>query len=177
MIGTKRVKYSKLFTFEADLIHVPDSRNRKGIDPWPRFWLRPSKLIEYRNFSRNPSSINNGYTKDESINLYVKNIDFIDTDTVDSQFVYIKNQPPYGFITESDYESFVITNFESSVSASFEAEFLAGKNKIYKKASEDETINRDHYIVKVERTEIFEFYNEKLIETGVPKSLTIVNNV
>ena len=86
MIIHKICKYSKLFVFEADLIFIPSSYNRKGIDPLPKFHIRPSRLIEYQNFSYNPSSVNNGYTKNEELNLYVKNIEYVDVDLVNNKF-------------------------------------------------------------------------------------------
>jgi hypothetical protein len=177
MIAYKRIKYSKLFTFEADMVFLPESYNRKGIDPLPRFWLRPQKLLEYQNFSHNPSSINNGYVKNEDINLYVKNIEFIDTDLVNNQFVFLQNMPPYGFATETDYQEFVDITFDSSYSLNLETKYKSLKNKTFVKGDKNSLIARDHFTAKIQATRVQEFFEEKLVNIGEPKSLTIFNEV
>ena len=177
MIVYKRIKYSKLFTFEADIVFIPESYNRKGIDPLPRFWLRPKKLLEYQNFSHNPSSVNNGYTKNESVNLYVKNIEFIDVDLVNDQFRFIQTIAPYGFATENDYQEFVSMTYDPSYSLNLETKYKTVKNKTFVKGGVDPLISRDHFIAKIETTRIQEFFEEKLVNIGEPKSLTILNNV
>ena len=177
MIISKRCKYSKLFVFEADLIFIPSSYNRKGIDPLPKFHIRPTRLIEYQNFSRNASSVNNGYTKNEELNLYVKNIEYVDVDLVNNQFTVLKHRPPYGFATASDYESFVETTFDAKYSAILETKYATLKNKTFVKADPDSLINADHFTAKMEASSIQEFYDDKLVKVGEPKSLTIKNNV
>jgi len=177
MIIHKRCKYSKLFVFEADIIFIPSSYNRKGIDPLPKFHIRPSRLIEYQNFSYNPSSVNNGYTKNEQLSLYVKNIEYVDVDLVNNQFTVLKHRPPYGFATASDYELFVETTFNAKYSAILETKYATLKNKKFVKADRNSLINADHFTAKTEVSSIQEFYDDKLVKVGEPKSLTIKNNV
>lgn len=177
MISYKRYKYSKLFTFEADLIFIPDSYNRKGIDPLPRFWLKPSRLIEYQNYSNNPSSVNNGYVKNEELNLYVKNIEFVDIDFVNDQFNVLKNQPPYGFTSASAYEEFVEINFDTSYSSVLDNKYTTLKNKTFVKGDPSSILSVNHYVAKMEAYKTQTFFNNKIITLGEPNSLEVVNNV
>lgn len=177
MIIYKRCKYSKLFIFEADVVFIPSSYNRKGIDPLPRFWIRPQTLLEYQDYSYNASSINNGYIKNEDLNLYVKNIEFIDTDLVNDQFTFIKNKPPYGFSTATDYEEFVSITFDTKYSSILENKYTTLKNKKFTKGDDNSLITVDHFIAKTEASKIQDFYDNKLTTIGEPKSLTILNNV
>ena len=168
MITLRQCKYSKLFTFETEIVFIPESLNRKGIDPLPRYWARPTRLLYYRNYSYNASSVNNGYTKDQKLNLYIKNIDKIDKDFVDMQFEFIKNQPPYGFNSESSYVEFVEKTFAPAYSSTLEAQYLAGSNKAFVKKGVDPAIARDHHTAKGEATTLRSFYFNKIVQTGRP---------
>lgn len=177
MIAYKRIRFSKLFVFEADLIYIPKSLNRKGIDPLPKYHLRPTKLLEYQNFSRNPSSINNGYTKSNQSNLYVKNIDFIDVDFVSGLFEFIKKKPPYGFSSEIDYEEFVETTFDFNYSNILGAKYESLSNRaVYVKKDVDPLISVEHSYIKTTASKIQSFYNTDFVKVGKHSSVTLLNS-
>ena len=109
--------------------------------------------------------------------MYVKNIEFIDVDLVNDQFRFIQTIAPYGFATENDYQEFVSMTYDPSYSLNLETKYKTVKNKTFVKGGVDPLISRDHFIAKIETTTIQEFFEEKLVNIGEPKSLTILNNV
>ena len=62
-------------------------------------------------------------------------------------------------------------------SAILETKYATLKNKTFVKADPDSLINADHFAAKMEASSIQEFYDDKLVKIGEPKSLTITNNV
>tara|TARA_R100001015_G_C4629670_1_gene190702 strand:- start:314 stop:853 length:540 start_codon:yes stop_codon:yes gene_type:complete len=177
VIAYKKIRFSKLFVFEADLIYIPKSLNRKGIDPLPKYHLRPTKLLEYQDFSYNPSSVNNGYVKSKNSNLYVKNIDFVDVDFVSDLFNFIKKKPPYGFTSEIDYEEFVETTFDFSYSNTLGARYNAKSNQaVFVKENIDPLITVEHLYVKTEASKIQSFYNTDFVKVGKHSSVNVFNS-
>ena len=177
MRGYKKVKWNRLLTMEASIIWVPDSQNRMGIDPWPKFHIRIEKLLGYQKISFNPSSVNNGYLKSEKDNIYIKNIEKVDTESVDIQFQMVKNSPPYGFTDEAEYEEFVRTTFEQAYSNNLQFDFFntPAEKRSFVRAIDDPVISRDHYKASTEIESLEEFSAKKFFSVAEPKNFTIIN--
>jgi len=175
--GYKNVKWNRLLTMEASIIWVPDSQNRMGIDPWPKFHIRIEKLLGYQKVSFNSSSVNNGYLKSEKDNFYVKNIEKINTEAVDVQFQMVKNSPPYGFSSEGDYEEFVRTTFDIEYSTDLQFTFFTTPEdkRSYVSAKADPSIGKDYYKVLTQIESIEEFSEKKYFSVAEPKNFTIIN--
>tara|TARA_Y100000593_G_C4205940_1_gene284297 strand:- start:107 stop:646 length:540 start_codon:yes stop_codon:yes gene_type:complete len=164
---TKRI-FNKLFIFSAKLIYIPVSHNRPGIDPFPRFFVQPEKLKEVLNYSKNASSKNAGYKKDNKTGLYVKNIDLIDLDQLTVQFDWLSMQVPYGYYDEDTYAAYVEHNFNPRNSEILKAKFLggvaaSGKPAIKVSDSENSNIPVQHYYVEIEDWITQEFSTSRIV--------------
>jgi hypothetical protein len=177
MITLKTYKYSKLFVFEAHLVHIPASLNRVGIDPLPRYFVRPTVLKEVLDYSLNPTSVKGGYSKDKKSGLYVKNIDQIDTDQTSIQFQFIKNSPPYGYVNQASYETFIENAFSVEYSLILETLFSSLTPKYTIQADVDPQINLLHYYVKITDSCTKTFYKKKLKEIAQPRGLVVYNSL
>tara|TARA_Y100000310_G_C20627500_1_gene786778 strand:- start:882 stop:1409 length:528 start_codon:yes stop_codon:yes gene_type:complete len=164
MITQVSRRFNKLYVFDSKLIWIPNSYNRTGVDPLPRYFLRPQKLKQILNYSKNPSSKNFGYRKDVLTGLYVKNIEIIDNSAVDIQFDWIAMTPPYWWTDLSSYETWVQTTFDANYSANLEARFNASpKTPIKVASSADPQIPIEHYCVMVEDWATRQFTTNKFI--------------
>jgi hypothetical protein len=147
-----------------------------GIDPLPRFFIRPTVLKEVLDHSSNPTSVKNGYTKDKKSGLYVKNIDQIDVEQTKNQFEFIKNSLPYGYMNEAAYETFIEYTFSASYSLLLEAQFSMLTPKYSVQANVDSQIDTLHYYVKIADSSINAFYKKKAKAIAQPKGLIVYNS-
>jgi hypothetical protein len=177
MITLRTYKYSKLFVFEAHLVHIPDSFNRLGIDPLPRYFIRPTVLKEVLDYSLNPTSVKGGYSKDKKSGLYVKNIDQIDTDQTTAQFEFIKNSPPYGYTSEGSYQAFIENAFSVEYSLILEALFSSTTPKYTIQAGVDPQINLLHYYIKFTDSCTKTFHAKKLKKIAQPSGLIVYDSL
>lgn len=177
MRGYKKVKWNRLLTMEASIIWVPSSQNRMGIDPFPKFFTRIEKLLGYQKVSFNSSSVNNGYVKSQSGAFYTKNIEKVNTDSVDIQFQLVKNSPPYGFTTEGEYEEFVRTTFDSAFSVNLQNTFFSSPSdsRTFVTTREDPSIGKDYFKVKTTVESLEEFSEKKYFSVAEPKDFLIIN--
>jgi len=172
----KNAKWQRLLTMDADIIHVPDSHNRFGTDPWPEFFIRLNKLVSYQKVSFNSSSANNGYIKSEDGPFYVKNIRELDPDIVGIQFQLVKDSPPYGFTTEGEYEDFIRTTFEPSYFSALKSLYYSKPlaNRKYVSVQEDPSIGKGYYKTATTERTIEEFYSKKYINIAAPKDYEVI---
>lgn len=177
MITLRNYKYSKMFVFEANLIYIPSSFNRMGIDPLPRFFMRPTVLKEVLDYSSNPTSVKNGYSKDKKSGLYVKNIDQIDVEQTNNQFEFIKNTMPFGYMNEESYQDFIENAFSAGYSLHLETQFSMLTPKYTVQAGVDSQIDVLHYYVKITDSIVKAFYKKKAVEIAQPKGLIVYDSL
>ena len=56
--------FSNYYKFTAKLYAIPAMDNMLGIDPYPKYFIKPQKLIEVLEFSTKPQSLDDGFVKD-----------------------------------------------------------------------------------------------------------------
>jgi len=164
MITQVSRKFNKLYVYDSKLIWIPNSFNRIGIDPLPRYFLRPTKLKEILNYSRNPSSKNFGYKKDALTGLYVKNIEMIDKTQVQVQFDWISMTSPYWWTDLDSYEAWVRTTFNANYAANLESKFNQAGLPTKVASTVDPQIPIEHYYVTINDWAIREFSTSKIIQ-------------
>lgn len=175
MIVERKGQFSRLFVFEADLIYIESSLNRVGVDPLPRFFIKPTAIKEVLNYSKSPSSVNAGYKKDKATGLYVKNIDKINKTELEIQFHMLKSEAPYGFTTESTYVDFVKYTFDPFYSKVLEERFASTFPKKTAERTEDGMVNVSHHYVKIEDLAVKTFNGSATKEFPQAKNLFINN--
>lgn len=177
MFTFKQYKYSKLFVFEAHLIHIPASLNRAGTDPLPRFFVRPTVLKEVLDYTSNPTSVAGGYVKNKPLGYYIKNIDTIDVDQTKAQFESIKNMPPYGYLNEETYQSFVEVTFNATYSSMLQEIFSNMSPKYSVQAGTDAQISVAYNYVKMTDSTTQTFQTKKIKEIAKPKGLIVYDTL
>ena len=119
----KIITYSNYYRFKAKLIVVPVSYNRVGIDPYPKYHLRPTELLEVMLFSEDPRSVDNDFTKDKESGLYLKNREDVDVEGLDAQFDFMKMTPPFWWYNQDTYEEWVKGTMSPMYTAKLEARY------------------------------------------------------
>jgi len=149
--------YANFYRFKARLYHIPVSRNIKGVDPYPRFFVKPSELIEVLEFSTSSNSIDDGYLKDEHTGLYVRDHSKVNDGTVteqeiNAQFAEISMNPPYWYSNSDSYVQWVNINMDPAHSATMEAMFNLYSPVTIVEEGEDDLIPVTHYYVEFEES-------------------------
>ena len=148
-----------MYVFESKIIHIPSSFNRVGIDPLPRYFVRPTKLKEILNYSHNPSSVGRGYKKDKKSGLYLKNINEISKVDVQAQFDLISITPPFWFMSEDSYTTFIHQTMNSTYSEQIQLRFSTRAKKYYVDQDVDDEITAPHFYAKDEDYITQSFFN------------------
>ncbi len=143
------IRYRNYYKFRARIYNIPSSFNRVGIDPYPKYFLRPTDLLEVMAYSNSPKSTEDGFLKDKESGLYLKNRkeigDAVEPSEVEAQFEFIKVSPPYWWRDESTYFEFIQTNFENKYSENLSKLYVANHNPaISVEQGEDEDITAEH---------------------------------
>ena len=173
------ISYSNFYRFKARLYHIPISRNIKGIDPFPRYFVKPVELIEILEFSKESQSLDDGYTKDEHTGLYVRDHSRVNDGTVteteiNAQFADISMNPPYWFSNDQSYVQWINVNMDPSHSDTMEGMFNLYNPIVDVEADVDPLIPTAHKYVEFEESLIKEF--SKPVNISWPKQPNVVIN-
>jgi hypothetical protein len=148
------ISYQNYYRFKARLYLVPTMQNIMGIDPYPRYFLRPTKLIEVMEYAEKPQSIDDGYVKDESSGLYLRNHSKLNDGTVSQtevefQYLNLSMNPPYWFSNSASYVAWIQINMEQKRSNMLQSMFnLYDMVKV--RADVDDDIPVEHFYVEFE---------------------------
>lgn len=123
IIAIKR-RALRYFKYEGFLVFNPESKNLIGIDFLPRYRVLPTKLLELLSVSKRRKSVDFGYKKDASENLYFKNVEMSEMEAL-VEFQYISNSPPFGFEGENDYIKYVTAVFDETYQSRLEKLYAA----------------------------------------------------
>jgi hypothetical protein len=149
------ISFSNYYRFKARLYAVPMSQNRLGVDPYPRYFIRPKELIEVMEHSDSPASIDDGYSKDLSSGLYLRNHSKLNDGTVSEsdieiQFLQLSMNPPYWYSSESTYIDWVKINMDKTRALRLEAMFALFKTPTTVEAQVDPDIPVRHLYIELE---------------------------
>jgi hypothetical protein len=159
----KQINYSRFFKFEAKIVVIPTSLDRIGIDAYPKYSMKPTKLLEVMLYSEHANSADFGFKKDEKTGLYLKNIKKIDLEETDAQFAFISMRPPLGYFNEDTFIEWTKANMEKTRSASLQSKFNVSTNPLVEvKEGEDPDLNVEHLYKKVTASTTYRFYKNEL---------------
>ena len=97
---------NKAIIFKTRIWHNPSSQNIFGLDFKPRYWVEALELLDVREFTDNPYSINRGFKKDFMLQgLYSRAVPGETKASRDVDFLQIREKIPYGF-RKGDLESY-----------------------------------------------------------------------
>ena len=176
---SKYIKYrNNYYKFTAKVYLVPGSFNRKGVDPFPRFFMRPEVLLEVLAYSKNSKSTDSGFWKDEESGLYLRNRDEIGKDVtieeIDIQFEYIRMLPPFWFHDEGSFIEFMRVNMEPIKQKSLENLYVSSPNKaVSVEANENPDLPAEHLYKKINSFTTRSFEKEVTKEWPVEKGVII----
>ena len=173
MANYKTRQYERIYyKFEGQLTFLESSNNLYGVDLWPRYRVKPIKLVEALYYSVNPSYLDKGYFRDRDTNLYLKNIIDLTDEEIESKFSRMKMRSPYGYANEKGYAEYARGVFNEIQHAKYEDQYrlLEEEGKI------GDLVGKSPYAeVTVEHVpELFvsvsrnEFYNPYTTVKGLP---------
>jgi len=110
------------FEFEAKIVFDENSQNLMGVDNYPRYKIEPTKLKQILNYSFSPISLNYGYSRDETLGLYLKNCDLTKNEA-ESEFYIMSCRPPYSFYNNNSYSEYVSQVFDESYQANLKQQY------------------------------------------------------
>ena len=110
--------FSNYYKFSAKLYAIPSMDNMMGIDPYPKYFVKPQKLIEVLEFSTKPQSLDDGYVKDKESGLYLRNHSKLANGTltekdVNVQFADLSMSPPYWYSNAPTYLEWLRINMDA----------------------------------------------------------------
>jgi|TARA_Y100001938_G_scaffold151062_1_gene245595 hypothetical protein len=149
------ISFSNYYRFKAKLYAIPTSQNRLGIDPYPRYFIRAKELIEVMEYSESPASIDDGYTRDETSGLFLRNHSKLNDgtvteDDVQAQFTQIAMNTPYWYSNEASYIQWVQANMAERRSSKLEAMFTLFPTPTLVQADVDPDIPVQHLYIDIE---------------------------
>ena len=125
--------YRNYYKFKARIYLMPNSFNRIGVDLYPRFFMRPTELIEVMAYSDSAGSTDDGFEKDQESGLYLKDRseinDTVTYDEIDIQFLYIKIRPPYWYHDEASFVEFIQINMDTTRQTTYESLYNSAASK------------------------------------------------
>jgi hypothetical protein len=157
----KVITFSNYFKFKAKIIAVPTSDNILGDDLYPRYFMRPTELIEVLEHTNNVRSTDSGFIKDSGSGLFLKNRNIGDKITLDEiigQFELIAMSPPYWFHNEDTYLKWAQINMSSEQSSLMKSKYINSRaTTVEVLDGEDEEILLHHFYKEVEyyQTKVF----------------------
>ena len=160
--------FSNYYKFTAKLYAVPAMDNIMGIDPYPRYFVKPQKLIEVLEFSTKSQSIDDGFTKDKESGLYLRNHSKLADGTITEedvlvQFADLSMNPPYWYSNAPTYLEWLQINMDAERSGQLQAMFnLHIPVKV--DADEDDLVPVEHVYVEFEDWTIREYSRTDLVK-------------
>ena len=153
---------------------VPTSLDRVGVDPYPKFSMKPTKLLELMLFSSEPESVDYGFQKDADTGMYLKNRKTADKEEIDAQFGFISMRPPLGYYNEDTYIDWVKGNMDKLYSATLQSKYYTSTNPAVTVAEEeDPDFNVEHIYKIVTASTTYKFYKNTVANWPVNKNVTI----